>query len=86
MSSSSTPIINAEKVVFSGKKETDKIYQRYTGYPGGQRETTPAKVRAIHPERILEHAIKGMLPKNRLGAALYRNLYIYAGSEHPEVR
>ena len=76
-------IINAEKVVFSGKKETDKIYQRYTGYPGGQRETTPAKVRATHPERILEHAIKGMLPKNRLGAQLYRNLYIYAGSEHP---
>ena len=76
-------IINAEKVVFSGKKETDKIYQRYTGYPGGQRETTPAKVRATHPERILEHAIRGMLPKNRLGDALYRNLYVYAGSEHP---
>ena len=73
-------IINAEKVVFSGKKETDKIYQRYTGYPGGQRETTPAKVRATHPERILEHAIRGMLPKNRLGDALYRNLYVYAGS------
>ena len=68
-------IINAEKVVFTGKKETDKIYQHYTGYPGGQRET--------HPERILEHAIRGMLPKNRLGDALYRNLYIYAGSEHP---
>ena len=76
-------IINAEKVVFSGNKETDKIYQRYTGYPGGQRETTPAKVRATHPERILEHAIRGMLPKNRLGDALYRNLYIYAGPEHP---
>ena len=76
-------IINAEKCVFTGNKETDKIYQRYTGYPGGQHETTPAKVRANHPERILEHAIKGMLPKNRLGAALYRNLYIYAGSEHP---
>ena len=60
-----------------------RIYQRYTGYPGGQRETTPAKVRATHPERILEHAIRGMLPKNRLGDALYRNLYIYAGSEHP---
>ena len=70
-------------MVFSGKKETDKIYQRYTGYPGGQRETTPAKVRATHPERILEHAIRGMLPKNRLGDALYRNLYIYAGPEHP---
>ncbi len=76
-------IINAEKIVFTGKKMTDKIYQHYTGYPGGQRETTPAKVLATHPERILEHAIRGMLPKNRLGAALYRNLYIYAGSEHP---
>ena len=76
-------IINAEKIVFTGKKMTDKIYQHYTGYPGGQRETTPAKVLATHPERILEHAIRGMLPKKRLGAALYRNLYIYAGSEHP---
>ena len=76
-------IINAEKIVFTGKKMTDKIYQRYTGYPGGQRETTPAKVLASHPERVLEHAIRGMLPKNRLGDALYRNLYIYAGPEHP---
>ncbi len=76
-------IINAEKCVFTGKKETDKVYQRYTGYPGGQRETNPAKVRATFPERILEHAIRGMLPKNRLGAQLYRNLYVYAGSEHP---
>ncbi len=76
-------IINAEKIVFTGKKMTDKIYQRYTGYPGGQRETTPAKILATHPERVLEHAIRGMLPKNRLGDALYRNLYIYAGSEHP---
>ena len=50
-------IINAEKIVFTGKKMTDKIYQRYTGYPGGQRETTPAKVLASHPERILEHAV-----------------------------
>jgi len=75
-------IINAEKIVFTGKKMTDKIYQRYTGYPGGQRETTPAQVLKTHPERILEHAIRGMLPKNRLGDALYRNLYVYAGSEH----
>ena len=76
-------IINAEKIVFTGKKMTDKIYQRYTGYPGGQRETTPAKVLASHPERVLEHAIRGMLPKNRLGDQLYRNLHVYAGSEHP---
>ena len=76
-------VVNAEKVRLLGKKMTDKIYQRYTGYPGGQRETTPAKVLASHPERILEHAIRGMLPKNRLGDALYRNLHVYAGSEHP---
>ncbi len=76
-------IVNAEKIVFTGKKMTDKIYQRYTGYPGGQRETTPAKLLKTFPERILEHAIKGMLPKNRLGRVLYDNLYIYAGAEHP---
>ena len=76
-------IINAEKIVLTGNKMTDKIYQRYTGFPGGQRETTPAKVLAVHPERVLEHAVRGMLPKNRLGAALYRNLHIYAGAEHP---
>ena len=76
-------IINAEKIVLTGKKMTDKIYQRYTGYPGGQRETTPAKVLAAHPERVLEHAVRGMLPKNRLGAALYRYMHVYAGAEHP---
>lgn len=75
-------IVNAEKVVFTGKKMNDKIYQRYTGYPGGQRETTPAQLLKVHPERILEHAIKGMLPKNRLGAKLYTNLHIYVGPEH----
>ena len=75
-------IINAEKVVFTGKKMSDKIYQRYTGYPGGQRETTPAQLLQAHPERILEHAIKGMLPKNRLGSQLYSNLHVYAGPEH----
>lgn len=76
-------IINAEKIRFTGKKMTDKIYQHYTGYPGGQRETTPAKVLASHPERVLEHAVRGMLPKNRLGAELYRHLHIYVGPEHP---
>ena len=77
-------IINAEKIVLTGNKMTDKIYQRYTGYPGGQRgETTPAKLLATHPERVIEHAVRGMLPKNRLGAALYRNLKVYAGPEHP---
>ena len=76
-------IINAEKIVLTGNKMTDKIYQRYTGYPGGQRETPPAKLLATHPERVIEHAVRGMLPKNRLGAALYRNLKVYAGPEHP---
>ena len=76
-------VINAEKIVLTGKKMTDKIYQRYTGYPGGQRETTPAKLLATHPERIIEHAVRGMLPKNRLGDDLYRNLKVYVGPEHP---
>ena len=78
-------IINAAKVVFSGKKETDKVYTRYTGYPGGQRFNTPAQLRK-HPygaDRIIRHAVKGMLPKTRLGDALLRNLKIYAGAEHP---
>ena len=76
-------IINAEKVKFTGHKWTDKQYVHHTTYPGGQRFATPKEVMRKDPRRILEHAIKGMLPKNRLGAALYRNLYIYAGSEHP---
>ena len=76
-------IINAEKIVFTGKKMTDKIYQRYTGYPGGQRFATPREVMRKDPRRILEHAIKGMLPKNRLGAQLFRNLHVYVGPNHP---
>lgn len=77
-------IINAEKVVFSGKKETDKIYTRYTGYPGGQRFNTPAELRKRKDgaDRIIRHAVKGMLPKGRLGRALLDNLYIFEGSEH----
>ena len=76
-------IVNAEKVVFGGNKEQDKEYLRYTGYPGGQRMTTPARLRAKTPERILEHAIKGMLPHTKLGSAMYRKLHVYAGPEHP---
>lgn len=76
-------IINAEKVRFTGNKLADKTYVRYTGYPGGQRFATPKDVLNRFPERVLEHAIRGMLPKNRLGRALYRNLHVYAGSEHP---
>ncbi len=76
-------IINAEKVKFSGK-ETDKVYTRYTGYPGGQRFNTPADLRTRKGgvERILRHAVKGMLPKGPLGRHLLDNLYIFEGSEH----
>ena len=76
-------VINAEKIKFTGNKMTDKQYIRHTGYPGGQRSTTPVEVLEKHPERILENAVKGMLPKNRLGAALFGNLHIYIGGEHP---
>jgi large subunit ribosomal protein L13 len=77
-------IINAAKVVFTGKKETDKVYTRYTGYPGGQRFNTPAELRTkpFGVERIIKHAVKGMLPKGPLGRALLNNLYIYNGTEH----
>ena len=76
-------IINASKVVFTGKKETDKVYTRYTGYPGGQRFATPKELLQRKPLAVIEGAVKGMLPKNRLGAELFRNLHVYAGSEHP---
>ena len=76
-------IINAEKIVLTGKKLTDKQYVRHTGYPGGQRFTTPQQLLNTHPIRVIEHAVRGMLPKNKLGDALYRNLKVYAGAEHP---
>jgi len=76
-------VINAEKVRLTGKKMTEKVYVSYTGYPGGQRFTTPRKLLASKPERVIEKAVKGMLPKNRLGSEMYRNLYVYAGTEHP---
>ena len=75
-------IINAEKVVLTGNKLTDKLYTRHTGYPGGQRHTSPAAVLKVHPERVIEHAVRGMLPKNRLGRAVLKNLHLYAGTEH----
>lgn len=76
-------VINADQIRFTGAKEEQKEYLRYSGYPGGQRSATPAEVRAKHPERILEHAIRGMLPHTRLGRAMYRKLHVYAGAEHP---
>jgi len=75
-------ITNADKVILSGKKWDDKNYVRYTGYPGGQRMLTAKELFAKSPERLVEKAVKGMLPKNKLGAALFRNLKVYAGSEH----
>jgi len=76
-------IINAEKVRFTGNKMTDKEYVRHTGYPGGQRLTTPKEYLGKKPEKILEIAIKGMLPKNSLGDDIYKHLFVYAGTEHP---
>ena len=74
-------VINAEKINLSGNKWVEKTYQRYTGYPGGQRETTATEMLEKQPERIVEKSIKGMLPKNRLGADLFRNLKVYAGTD-----
>ena len=77
-------LINASKVVFTGKKETDKVYTRYTGYPGGQRFNTPADLRTRKNgvDKMIRHAVKGMLPKGRLGRALLDNLYVFEGTEH----
>ena len=75
-------IINAEKIGMSGDKFASKNYIRYTGYPGGQRSLTAQEILDKHPERLLEHAIKGMLPKNKLGSKMYTNLKVVVGSEH----
>jgi large subunit ribosomal protein L13 len=75
-------VINAEKVTLSGKKWDDKTYIRHTGYPGGQRSLSAKELFAKDPTRLVEKAVKGMLPKNKLGAELFRNLKVYAGSEH----
>jgi large subunit ribosomal protein L13 len=75
-------IINAEKIILTGKKMDDKTYVRHTGYPGGQRFATPKELLAKKPIAVVEKAIRGMLPKNRLGRELFRNLYVYAGPEH----
>jgi large subunit ribosomal protein L13 len=75
-------VINAEKVSFSGTKLVDKEYVRYTGYPGGQRFTSAQDMLRKHPERLIEKAVKGMLPKNKLGRKLYTNLKVYVGPEH----
>ena len=76
-------VINAEKIVLTGNKEQDKAYFRHTGYPGGIRESRAGKVRETHPERLIESAVRGMLPKNRLGRAQFKKLKVYKGSRHP---
>lgn len=77
-------VINADKVKLGGTKAWTKEYLRYTEYPGGQRKATAEEVMYKHPTRVLENAVRGMLPKNRLGRDLFRNLYAYAGSEHKQ--
>ncbi len=76
-------VINAEKVRLTGNKMADRVHFTHSGYPGGQRLTTPAEMLAKHPERLVEHAVKGMLPKNRLGRQVFHNLHVYVGDAHP---
>ena len=75
-------VINAEKVVLTGKKMSDKQYVRHSGYPGGQRFQNPQDILRKYPERLVEKAVKGMLPKNKLGRQLYGNLHVVIGAEH----
>ncbi|MCX2719003.1 50S ribosomal protein L13 [Lentiprolixibacter aurantiacus] len=77
-------VINADKIVLTGNKWNDKTYIRHTGYPGGQRSRSAQELFDKHPERLVEKAVKGMLPKNRLGADLFRNLRVYVGTEHDQ--
>ena len=76
-------VLNADKIRLTGKKWTDKFYIHHTGYPGGQRKQTPKEMYQKSSTLLIESAVKGMLPKNRLGRQLFKNLYAYAGSEHP---
>ena len=76
-------IVNADKVRLTGKKMTDRVYVRYTGNPGGQRFTTPKEILKKRPTELVRMAVKGMLPKNRLGSKIINNLYLYAGPGHP---
>src|SRR5436309_6807510 len=76
-------VLNAAKVRLTGKKEEQKLYRRHSGYPGGLVETSARKVREARPQRMVEEAIQGMLPKNKLGKQMYRKLQVYAGPKHP---
>jgi large subunit ribosomal protein L13 len=76
-------VVNVDKLRVTGRKTERKTYYRHTGYPGGIRQTSFAKIQATRPERILQHAVKGMLPKGPLGYAMLRKLKVYAGDKHP---
>lgn len=76
-------VVNAEKIVLTGKKETQKLYSRHSGYPGGLRRRSVREVRGSHPERLIQSAVRGMLPKNVLGERQLRKLKVYAGPDHP---
>ena len=76
-------VVNADKIRFTGNKVQQKEYRRYTGYPGGQRRQTVANVLERKPQFVIEHGVKGMLPKNKLGRAMYKKLFVYAGADHP---
>lgn len=76
-------VVNAEKVRVTGRKLTDKIYYRHSGYPGGIKATSFQRMQETHPERIIENAVWGMLPRNPLGRAMFKKLKVYAGPEHP---
>lgn len=77
-------VINADKVRMTGKKWDDRVYLRYTGYPGGQKKTTPRQLKAKSSTLLVERAVRGMLPKTRLGRSLFNNLKVYAGAEHEQ--
>jgi large subunit ribosomal protein L13 len=76
-------VVNADKAILTGNKESQKMYRRHSGYPGGLREDVAGKVRAVRPVRLVEEAIKGMLPKTKMGKQMYRKLKVYAGDKHP---
>ncbi len=77
-------VVNADKIVLTGKKEQQKLYRRHSGYPGGLREIPYERMMEKHPERVLENAVRGMLPKNTLGRAMFRKLKVYAGPNHKQ--
>jgi len=76
-------VVNAEKVVLTGRKETNKVYMTYSQYPGNEKLRSPKQIRASHPEKLIEHAVKGMIPHTRLGRQMITKLKVYAGANHP---